>query len=306
MQKVSADSRPAPNNHASVDDPCASSSVAPDHRLHASLSCSRSVHVGHSIGFGFVAGGCGGPIVVPHVSPSQSSNHVSSKVVVHCQVAVEDFGLTSSVACPVPSRIVDVGRSHFGSILPCPSVSASTDKFIRFDCIRAASRSGGRRTSPLPHIPSSWRTILGGSLLLPRLDVSVSGVGSDGSNAASVTLPVPSRFVGRAGASQPNVDQIASVGDRYSIVAVGADVGGLMCCLGAIRAPCGACCCHDVPLVCAVDAHSVSVKGVAWTQPVSRAEGPVSVIHDDGGSGAEVVPCVSDGHKYGMRRASYG
>ena len=151
------------------------------------------MHVGHSVGFGgVVAGSCDGSIVVLRVSPGQSSS-ATSKVIMRCRVAVGDLGLASSVACPVSWGIVDVGRSHFGSIGPCAAVFVCPGRFIRLGRVSAASRSELGRSSSLPGVPPSRRTNFGrGGYSSPGS--SISSVGSDVSSAASVALPVPSEI----------------------------------------------------------------------------------------------------------------
>lgn len=60
-----------------------------------------------------------------------------------------------------------------------------------------------------------------------------------------------------------NINEVSGSGDERCIVVGGADVGGLVGLLDAIRAPCGARCCNDVPLIGASAAPIASVNVIA-------------------------------------------
>ena len=96
-------------------------------------------------------------------------------------------------------------------------------------------------------------------------------VGVDGSASVLDASPVPSGGVGGVRASPVIINEFSSVEGKFSIAVGGACASDLVM-SGAMRAP--------------------------------RA--PVSVSTGDGGSGAELDSCRSDGHECGGQCASYG
>ena len=184
----------------------------------------------------------------------------------------------------------------------------------------AASRSGWGGGSSLPGLSPPRRTSFGGSSDTSLVDVSVSSVGADGSVMVSEALLIldqvvsndaPSGSVGRPAVSHVIANCVPSVRAKHD------GIGGVTCrdnymdaiglvMSGALGAPGGACCSHGGPLTCASVAQDRSVKVSACSQPVSPVNAPVSVDGGGDGSGAEVYSCGSDGHRYGVRRASCG
>lgn len=177
---------------------------------------------------------CG--VVVPCVSPSQSSSRSSSGSSGEIILRLQDL-----VSGQVPADVVllqasgdncrarrwssdsiDVGRNHFGSAGHGVAVSTGTSRFIRLGCCGAVSRTKEKRSRSLPGISPCRRTSGVG-------EDGVAFVGADRPGVASVASPVPSDSSGRP-CTSPDVGGAASVGMKHGaspvVGSLGAPDGG--------------------------------------------------------------------------------